>query len=85
MRILVTGAAGFIGFHLCKSLLEDGYDILGIDNINHYFDPNLKLARLDQLESYDNFIFEKVALLFTLILLFFPFSETYDEFKEVLK
>ena len=62
MKILVTGAAGFIGFHLCKSLLDDDYEILGIDNINDYYDPNLKLARLEQLKTYKNFKFEKVDI-----------------------
>ena len=58
-RILVTGAAGFIGMHLCKSLLEDGFYVFGIDNLNDYYDPDLKQARLDQLTSYENFIFSK--------------------------
>ena len=40
--ILVTGCAGFIGFHLCKRLIEDGYKVLGIDNVNNYYDINLK-------------------------------------------
>ncbi len=62
MRILVTGAAGFIGFHLCKSLLDDGYEVLGIDNINEYYDPNLKRARLKQLKPYKNFKFEKIDI-----------------------
>ena len=62
MKILVTGAAGFIGFHLCKSLLEDDYEVLGIDNINDYYDPNLKLARLEQLKPLKNFKFEKVDI-----------------------
>ena len=62
MKILVTGAAGFIGFHLCKSLLDDGYEVLGIDNINDYYDPNLKLTRLEQLKPYKNFTFEKVDI-----------------------
>ena len=62
MKILVTGAAGFIGYHLCKSLLEDDYEILGIDNLNDYYDPNLKLARLDQLKPYKNFTFNKVDI-----------------------
>ena len=62
MKILVTGAAGFIGYHLCKSLLEDDYEVLGIDNINDYYDPNLKLARLEQLKPYKNFKFEKVDI-----------------------
>ena len=48
-RILVTGAAGFIGFHLSKSLVEQGYEVVGIDNINDYYDVTLKYARLDQL------------------------------------
>ena len=61
-KILVTGAAGFIGFHLCKSLLDDDYEILGIDNINDYYDPNLKLARLEQLKPYKNFKFEKIDI-----------------------
>jgi len=62
MKILVTGSAGFIGFHLCKSLLDDGYEVLGIDNINDYYDPNLKLARLEQLKPYKNFISENLDI-----------------------
>ena len=62
MKILITGAAGFIGFHLCKSLLEDGYEVMGIDNINDYYDINLKLSRLDQLNSYKNFSIEKIDI-----------------------
>jgi len=49
MKILITGAAGFIGFHLAKALLEKGHTIVGIDNINAYYDVNLKYARLDEL------------------------------------
>ncbi len=48
-KILVTGAAGFIGYHLCKSLIKDGYEVLGVDNINDYYDVNLKYARLKEL------------------------------------
>ena len=44
--ILITGVAGFIGYHLCKSLANDGHYILGIDNINGYYDQNLKYERL---------------------------------------
>mgnify|MGYP001169516104 CR=1 FL=1 len=62
MKILVTGAAGFIGYHLCKSLLDDGYEVLGIDNLNDYYDPKLKLARLDQLVPYNNFTFQKIDI-----------------------
>ena len=62
MKILITGSAGFIGFHLCKSLLEDGYELMGVDNINDYYDTNIKLSRLKQLQSYENFKFEKVNI-----------------------
>ena len=61
-KILVTGSAGFIGFHLSKSLLEDGYEVLGIDNVNDYYDPNLKWARLDILKKYKNFKFERIDI-----------------------
>lgn len=49
MKILVTGAAGFIGYHLCKRLINDGHQVFGIDNLNHYYDVNLKLDRLNEL------------------------------------
>jgi len=49
MKILVTGTAGFIGFHLAKRLLERGDEVIGLDNINDYYDINLKYARLDEL------------------------------------
>lgn len=49
MKILVTGAAGFIGFHLSKKLVDEGYEVVGIDNINDYYDIELKYARLNQL------------------------------------
>jgi UDP-glucuronate 4-epimerase len=62
VKILVTGAAGFIGYHLCKSLLDDDYEVLGIDNINDYYDPKIKYARLDQLISYNNFTFQKIDI-----------------------
>ncbi len=62
MKIIVTGSCGFIGFHLCKSLLDDDHEILGIDNINDYYDPKLKHARLNQLTSYKNFIFDKIDI-----------------------
>ena len=49
MKILVTGTAGFIGFHLAKKLLERGDEVVGIDNINDYYDVNLKYGRLKEL------------------------------------
>ncbi|MCE2612426.1 NAD-dependent epimerase [Flavobacteriaceae bacterium D16] len=49
MKILLTGAAGFIGFHVAKLLLEKGHQVVGLDNINNYYDPQLKYARLNEL------------------------------------
>jgi UDP-glucuronate 4-epimerase len=54
-RVLVTGAAGFIGFHLARRLLEDGHSVVGLDNLNQYYDINLKHARLAQLEEHAAF------------------------------
>ena len=51
-KILVTGSAGFIGFHLAKGLLESGFDVVGIDNLNDYYDPQLKLDRLMNLNAF---------------------------------
>ena len=49
MKILVTGAAGFIGFHTCLKLVSQGHEVYGIDNINDYYDPKLKFDRLNEL------------------------------------
>jgi len=62
MRILVTGAAGFIGFHLCEKLLEDKHTVLGIDNINNYYDVKLKKDRLKILLRKKNFKFKKIDI-----------------------
>lgn len=62
MKILITGAAGFIGFHLSKKLLDDSYQIIGIDTLNDYYDPSLKQSRLEILGKYNNFNFHKVDL-----------------------
>ncbi|ULM95682.1 GDP-mannose 4,6-dehydratase [Peribacillus frigoritolerans] len=56
---LITGAAGFIGFFLSRKLLEQGCRVIGVDNINDYYDVNLKFTRLGQLEPYDKFTFIK--------------------------
>ena len=56
-KILVTGSSGFVGMHLCKKLLEDGYSVFGIDNMNDYYDLSLKENRLKILLEYRNFEF----------------------------
>ena len=61
-KILVTGAAGFIGFSLAKRLIERGDEVVGIDNLNDYYDVNLKKARLAQLEGRQGFRFVKMSL-----------------------
>ena len=58
-RILVTGAAGFIGFHLCRRLLERGDQVIGLDNLSDYYDVSLKEDRLKVLDKYVNYSFEK--------------------------
>ncbi|MEO1054481.1 MAG: NAD-dependent epimerase [Bacteroidota bacterium] len=61
-RVLVTGAAGFIGFHLSQKLCATGYQVTGIDNINDYYDVNIKLDRLKMLENVSGFEFHKLDL-----------------------
>jgi len=78
MKVLVTGSAGFIGFHLCQKLISDGHEVFGIDNLNSYYDVNLKNARLieagfdiKQLETLkkisskknENYFFQKLNLI----------------------
>jgi len=62
MKILVTGAAGFIGMHLSKRLLERGDEVVGIDNLNDYYDVQLKHDRLKQLDGFDKFTFIKMDM-----------------------
>ncbi|AWV07711.1 NAD-dependent epimerase [Marilutibacter maris] len=62
MRILVTGTAGFIGFHLARALLARGDEVLGFDNVNDYYDPRLKEARLAQLHARTGFDFVRASL-----------------------
>ena len=62
MKILVTGAAGFIGYYLCARLLDKGEEVVGLDNLNDYYDVNLKTSRLAQLEDRDQFKFAKLSL-----------------------
>ena len=61
-NVLVTGAAGFIGYHLCLRLLQDGCTVTGIDNLNPYYDVSLKEARLERLTPFENFSFFKVDI-----------------------
>ena len=60
--ILVTGAAGFIGFHVARQLLAEGRPVVGLDNLNNYYDPALKSARLELLRSDSRFSFVKADL-----------------------
>jgi UDP-glucuronate 4-epimerase len=62
MSILVTGCAGFIGGHLCHKLLERGEEVIGLDNLNEYYDLSLKMGHLSQLQAFPNFRFFKVDL-----------------------
>src|SRR6267378_1277498 len=62
MRVLITGAAGFIGFHLSRRLLDEDCQVFGVDNLNNYYDTNLKKARLAQLPRTSRFTFDQLDL-----------------------
>ena len=62
MKVLVTGAAGFIGFFVSRGLLARGDEVVGLDNLNDYYDPRLKIARLDILQMHENFRFVKLDI-----------------------
>ena len=72
-KVLVTGCAGFIGARVMEMLLEEGYEVVGVDNLNNYYDIQLKLWRLDNLKKYDNFKFYKYDI------------ENYEGLKSVFK
>ncbi|MDA3863058.1 MAG: GDP-mannose 4,6-dehydratase [Deltaproteobacteria bacterium] len=61
-KVLLTGAAGFIGNYTARELLKQGYEVTGVDNLNHYYDPQLKYYRLEQLRKLDNFNFYKLDI-----------------------
>ncbi len=63
MKILVTGCAGFIGFHVSKKILANNFTVIGIDNLNNYYDTNLKKTRLKILNNYEKFTFLKLDLI----------------------
>ncbi len=62
MKAIVTGAAGFIGFHVCQALLRRGDEVLGVDDLNPYYDPALKQARLDHLAAHQAFRFHRLDI-----------------------
>jgi len=72
-KVLVTGAAGFIGARVSEMLLEEGYQVIGVDNLNDYYDLNLKLWRLEKLKKNSNFIFYKISV------------ENYNELKTIFQ
>ena len=80
MPILVTGAAGFIGFHLCKRLLARGEEVVGLDNVNDYYSVELKRDRLAQLHDFDGFtLIEVLVALLIFAILGFAVSSRVGE------
>ena len=82
MSILVTGVAGFIGMHTAESLLSQGHHVVGIDNMNNYYDPRLKEERLNQLKHFNNFSFMKLD--FAVPSFFEKFINTYPDIDQVI-
>ena len=78
MKVLVTGAAGFIGFHVSKMLCSRNDEVIGIDNLNDYYDQNLKIDRLNELKVFKNFSFIKGDISDTKFLLELFVSEKFD-------
>ncbi|HHJ65043.1 MAG TPA: NAD-dependent epimerase/dehydratase family protein, partial [Aquifex aeolicus] len=62
MRILLTGCAGFIGWKVAEKLLREGHEVVGVDNLNDYYDPTLKRWRLSRLEAHGSFRFFRVDI-----------------------
>ena len=62
MKLLVTGAAGFIGFHCSRRLMELGHEVVGLDNLSPYYDVTLKEARLAELKKLPGFRFHRIEL-----------------------
>ena len=62
MKILITGCRGFIGFNISKYLLDKGFKIIGIDNLNDYYDVKIKIERLREIKKYKNFKFNKLDI-----------------------
>ncbi|RUM32742.1 MAG: nucleotide sugar epimerase, partial [Aquifex sp.] len=62
MKILLTGVAGLIGWKVAESLLKSGHEVVGVDNLNNYYDPKLKLYRIETLKKYSNFKFYKLDI-----------------------
>jgi len=77
-KILVTGAAGFIGCHLCRRLLSSGDQVIGLDNLNDYYDVNLKHARLALLDSEERFDFRRLDLADRVAMAALFAEETFD-------